>query len=208
MNKTNIKKIIEILKDSYPDAKCSLDFASPFELVVAVMLSAQCTDERVNLTTPNIFSRYSSPESFASADLSELEKLIHPCGFYRTKAKNIKACAQKIVTDFHGEVPHSMEKLTSLPGIGRKSANVVLLEAFHIPYGIAVDTHAKRVSNRLGLSTEKEPEKIEQDLLRIVPKKFIQDINHLFVWHGRNCCTARNPKCNACPVQNLCHKNL
>ncbi len=208
MNKTNIKKIIEILKNSYPDAKCSLDFASPFELVVAVMLSAQCTDERVNLTTPNVFSRYSSPESFASADLSELEKLIHPCGFYRNKAKNIKACAQKIVTVFHGEVPHSMEELTSLPGVGRKSANVILLEAFHIPYGIAVDTHAKRISNRLGISKEKTPEKIEQDLLKVIPKESIQDINHLFVWHGRKCCTARNPKCISCPIQNFCPKNL
>lgn len=208
MNKTNIRKIIEILKNTYPDAKCSLDFTTPFELVVAVMLSAQCTDERVNLTTPNIFSHYSSPKDFASADLLELENLIHPCGFYRNKAKNIKACAQKIVTDFHGEVPRSMEELTSLPGVGRKSANVVLLDAFHIPYGIAVDTHAKRISNRLGLSTEKDPEKIEQDLLKIIPKEFIQDINHLFVWHGRNCCTARKPQCSSCPVEEFCPKNL
>ena len=197
-------EIIEILKQTYPDAKCSLDFKTPFELVIAVMLSAQCTDERVNLVTPSIFSKYNKPEDFANIELETLEKLIHPCGFYRNKAKNIIACSKKILSDFGGEVPQNMEDLISLPGIGRKSANVIMLEAFGKPCGVAVDTHAKRLSNRIGLSSEKEPEKIEKDLLKIFPKKYLKDINHLFIWHGRNCCTARNPKCDKCPIQKFC----
>jgi len=145
----NVVKLIEILKKTYPDAKCSLDFKTPFELVIAVMLSAQCTDERVNKTTPNIFSKYSTPKDFANIDIHELEDLIHPCGFYINKAKNIKACSKKILEDFNGVVPHTMEELISLPGVGRKSANVITLEAFGITNGIAVDTHAKRISNRI-----------------------------------------------------------
>lgn len=204
LNKNEIINLVKTLKNTYPDATCSLDFETPFELVVAVMLSAQCTDERVNKVTPEIFSKYSTPEDFANIDLGELEKLIHPCGFYKNKAKNIKACAQKIVTDFNGEVPHTMEELTSLPGVGRKSANVILLEVFGLTEGIAVDTHAKRISNRLGLSDKKEPEKIEQDLLKIFPKEYLKDINHLFVWHGRKTCDARNPKCDECTLKTFC----
>ncbi len=206
MKNKNIE-IVEILKKTYPDAKCSLDFSSPFELVIAVMLSAQCTDERVNKTTPFIFRKYNKPEDFASIDVSELENLIHPCGFYKSKAKNIIACSKKIIKDFGGNVPQNMKDLISLPGVGRKSANVVMLEAFGKPCGIAVDTHAKRISNRIGLSNESEPEKIEQDLLRIFPNKYLKDINHLFIWHGRNCCTARNPKCDNCPIINFCSWN-
>ena len=206
MNKANAIKIIEILKQTYPDAKCSLDFSTPFEMVVAVMLSAQCTDERVNKTTPHLFKKYPTIESFAKSDLSELEKDIHPCGFYKNKAKNIKLCAQKIIDDFNGVVPSTMEELITLPGIGRKSANVILLDVFDIPYGIAVDTHAKRISNKLGFSKETDPEKVENDLLKVIPKKYIKDINHLFVWHGRNCCTARNPNCSSCPIKLLCPK--
>jgi len=204
MNKNNSVLIIETLKKEYPDAKCSLDFNNPFELLIAVMLSAQCTDERVNKTTPSIFCKYSTPEDFANIDIKELEKLIHPCGFYKTKAKNLKACAQKIVKDFNGKVPHTMEELITLPGVGRKSANVILLEAFGIAEGIAVDTHAKRISNKLGLSSQSEPEKIEQDLLKIFPKEYLKDINHLFVWHGRNFCNARKPQCSECPVNKYC----
>jgi len=210
MNKTNLqkaKKIVELLKARYPDATCSLDFETPFELVVAVMLSAQCTDERVNKTTPSIFSKYSTPQDFASIDIKELEDLIHPCGFYRNKAKNIKACAQKIITEYNGEVPKSMEELITLPGVGRKSANVILLEVFGIAEGIAVDTHAKRISNKLGLSLEKDPEKIEKDLLKFFSKDMLKDINHLFVWHGRNECIARNPKCNECCLRDFCDSN-
>lgn len=204
LNKNKIIDFVEILKNTYPDATCSLDFKTPFELVVAVMLSAQCTDERVNKTTPSIFEKYSTPEDFANIDISELENLIHPCGFYKNKAKNIKACAQKILRDFNGIVPHTMEELTSLPGVGRKSANVILLEVFGIAEGIAVDTHAKRISNKIGLSLETTPEKIEQDLLKLFPKEYLKDINHLFVWHGRNICNARNPKCNICPINKYC----
>lgn len=204
LTKTNAIKLVETLKQSYPDATCSLDFKTPFELVVAVMLSAQCTDERVNKTTPSIFAKYSTPEDFINIELEELEKLIHPCGFYKNKAKNIKACAKKIINDFNGIVPQTMEELISLPGVGRKSANVIMLEAFNNPQGIAVDTHAKRISNRLGLSLKSEPEKIEQDLLNIFPKNYLKDINHLFVWHGRKTCDARKPKCDVCKIKEFC----
>lgn len=203
--KENAIEIVKILKGYYPDAKCSLNFNSPFELVVATILSAQCTDERVNKITPSIFSRYSTPEDFANIDIAELKNLIHPCGFYKNKAKNIKTCAQKILTDFNGKVPKTSEELMSLPGVGRKTANVVMLEAFGIAQGIAVDTHAKRISNLIGLSKEMDPLKIEKDLLEIFPKKYLKDINHLFIWHGRNICIARNPKCDVCPINKYCN---
>lgn len=203
MNSKNIE-IIELLKHTYPDAKCSLDFETPFELLIAVMLSAQCTDERVNKTTPSIFSKYNTPKDFVGIDILELEQLIHPCGFYKTKARNIKLCSQKIIDEFNGEVPKNMDDLISLPGVGRKSANVIMLEAFNTPVGIAVDTHAKRLANRIGLSYETTPEKIEQDLINIFPKQYLKDINHLLIWHGRNCCTARNPKCEKCPIKKYC----
>lgn len=195
---------IKILKEYYTDAKCSLDFSTPFELVVATILSAQCTDERVNKTTPSIFAKYSTPEDFAAMDITLLEQLIHPCGFYKNKAKNIKACAQAILDNFHGKVPHTMEELLTLPGVGRKTANVVLLEAFGQAQGIAIDTHAKRISNLMGFSQEADPIKIEQDLLALFPQEFLKDVNHLFMWHGRNTCIARTPKCSDCPVKQYC----
>ncbi len=204
MKKENVIHLIESLKKRYPDATCSLDFTTPFELVVAVMLSAQCTDERVNKTTPALFSRCKTIQDFADIDITELETLIHPCGFYKNKAKNIKLCAKQVLENFDGEVPQTMEELTSLAGVGRKSANVILLEVFGIAEGIAVDTHAKRISNLMGLSKEKEPEKIEQDLIKIFPKEYLKDINHIFVWHGRNTCIARNPKCDTCVVNDFC----
>ena len=205
MKQTNQIKIIEILKDTYPDATCSLNFSTPFELLVAVILSAQCTDERVNQTTPAIFAHYRTPEDFATMDLSLLESLIHSCGFYKNKAKNIKATAQILVQQYHSQVPQTMEELMALPGVGRKTANVVMLEAFHSPQGVAVDTHCKRISNRIGLSDEKEPEKIEQDLLKQFSKEYYYDLNHILIWHGRNTCTARNPKCEICPISSYCH---
>ena len=210
MNKENAKEIVRLLRKAYPDATCSLDFKTPFQLVVAVMLSAQCTDERVNKTTPKLFERCKTVEDFANIDIKELEELIHPCGFYRNKAKNIKLCSKQILENFNGEVPHTMEELTSLSGVGRKSANVILLEVFGIANGIAVDTHAKRISNLTGLSDKKEPAKIEQDLIKIFPKESLKDINHLFVWHGRNTCIARHPKCDICPINKFCkyYKNL
>ena len=203
--KKDVVKIIEILKEYYPDCKCSLDFTTPFEMMIAVMLSAQCTDERVNKTTPSLFAKYNTPEAMAGADLSKLEEIIHPCGFYKNKAKNIKACSQKLLDDFGGIVPNDIDQLQSLPGVGRKSANVIMLEAFHNPVGIAVDTHAKRISNKLGLSKQEDPLKIEQDLLKVVPKKYYYDVNHLFVWHGREICNARKPACEKCPINTYCN---
>ena len=181
-----------------------MDFKEPFQLVVAVMLSAQCTDERVNKTTPELFSRCKTIQDFADIDINELEKIIHPCGFYKNKAKNIKLCARQVLENFNGVVPHTMKELTSLAGVGRKSANVIMLEVFGIAEGVAVDTHAKRISNLTGLSKEKEPEKIEQDLLKTFPKECWKDLNHLLVWHGRNTCVARNPKCDICPISDVC----
>ena len=202
--KKEATKIIEILKEYYPDCTCSLDFTSPFEMMIAVMLSAQCTDERVNQTTPALFQKYNTPEALANIEQKELEEMIHPCGFYKNKAKNIKACSQKLLNDFNGIVPNDMELLQSLPGVGRKSANVIMLEAFQNPVGIAVDTHAKRISNKVGFSKEEDPLKIEQDLLKIVPKKYYFDMNHLLVWHGRKVCNARKPNCEICPIQDYC----
>lgn len=204
MDQKNAKKMVDLLKRAYPDAKCSLDFSTPFELVVAVMLSAQCTDERVNKTTPYLLKKCKSIEDFANIDITELEKIIRPCGFYRNKAKNIKLCAKQVLEKFNGVVPKTMDELTSLAGVGRKSANVVMLEAFGIAQGIAVDTHAKRIANLTGLSNETDPTKIEQDLLKIFPKECLKDINHLFMWHGRNTCIARHPKCDICPINNFC----
>ena len=159
MNQEKAIQIFEILKKEYPNAKCSLDFTTPFEILVAVMLSAQCTDERVNKVTAEFFPKYHTPQDFVNMTLEDIEKLIHSCGFYKNKAKNLKLASQKILQDFGGEVPQTMEELMTIPGIGRKSANVIMLEAFHNPQGIAVDTHVKRLSNRIGFSKKTEPEK-------------------------------------------------
>ena len=199
-----IIKLIEDLKQAYPDATCSLDFKTPFQMVVAVMLSAQCTDERVNKTTPALFERCKTVQDFADIDIKELEQIIHPCGFYKNKAKNIKLCAKQVLENFGGIVPNNMKDLMSLAGVGRKSANVVMLEVFDDAQGIAVDTHAKRISNLIGFSSEKEPEKIEQDLIRLIPKEYWKDVNHLLIWHGRNICVARSPKCDICPIRGYC----
>ena len=204
MKKSDALILFNKLKEYYPDATCSLDFETPFQMVVAVMLSAQCTDERVNKTTPALFSRCKTIQDFADIDIHELENIIHPCGFYKNKAKNIKLCANQVLENFNGIVPDNMESLMSLAGVGRKSANVIMLEAFGTAQGVAVDTHAKRISNLTGISKEKEPEKIEQDLLKIFPKECWKDLNHLLVWHGRNTCVARNPKCDICPISNVC----
>lgn len=204
MKKTDIKNFVQILKNTYPDATCSLDFQTPFQIVVAVILSAQCTDERVNKITPTLFKRCKTIQDFANIDLLELENLIHSCGFYNNKAKNIKLCAKQVLENFNGKVPQTMDELLNLAGVGRKSANVILLEAFGIANGIAVDTHAKRISNRIGLSSQSEPEKIEQDLLKIFPQQYLKDINHLFVWHGRKTCDSRNPHCEQCTVKHYC----
>lgn len=204
MTKKQTIELIEVLKKYYPDAKCSLNFSTPFEMLIAVMLSAQCTDERVNKVTPSIFSKYNNPQDFINLDIHTIEKLIHSCGFYKNKAKNIKNLSIMLVNDFDGIVPDTMEELEKLPGIGRKSANVVMLEAFDKPQGIAVDTHVKRISNRLGLSKKSDPIKIEQDLLKLVPKGYLKDVNHLFIWHGRAICKAPTPNCDICPIKTYC----
>ena len=204
MNQKKAIQIFETLKKEYPDAKCSLDFTTPFEILVAVMLSAQCTDERVNKVTAEFFPKYHTPQDFANMPLEDIEKLIHSCGFYKNKAKNLKLASQKILQDFGGEVPKTMEELMTIPGIGRKSANVIMLEAFHNPQGIAVDTHVKRLSQRIGFSKNKEPEKIEQDLLKELPKKYYEDANHILIYHGRAICKSQNPSCDKCCVAKFC----
>lgn len=204
MKKKDIPQLIEILNNTYPDAECSLNFNTPFELAVAVLLSAQCTDERVNKVVPPLFKDYPTVYDIAKMDLETLESYIKSCGFYKNKSKNILAMSNLIVSKFNGVLPDNMDDLMTLPGIGRKSANVIMLNAFNNPQGIAVDTHAKRISNRLELSKESDPIKIEQDLLKIFPKKYLKDINHLFVYHGRKYCTAIKPKCNECPISSLC----
>lgn len=204
MKKEEVISLIEDLKKAYPDAKCSLDFTTPFEMLIAVILSAQCTDERVNKTTPSLFATYRTPEDFVKMDQQTLEDLIHPCGFYKNKAANIKKTAEILVKHYHSQVPDTMEDLMSLPGVGRKTANVVMLEAFQKPQGIAVDTHCKRLANRIGLSKQTDPQKVEQDLLKKIPASYYQDVNHILIWHGRNVCTARNPKCMSCPVKKYC----
>lgn len=204
MKKDKFIEIFELLKKEYPNAKCSLNFSTPFEILVAVALSAQCTDERVNKVTSEIFPKYNRPEDFANLPLEDIEKMIHSCGFYRNKAKNLKLASQKILSDFNGNVPSTMDELMTIPGIGRKSANVIMLEAFNNPQGIAVDTHVKRLSNRIGFSNEKDPEKIEKDLLKILPKKYYSDANHILILHGRNVCKAQKPNCKNCCINNLC----
>lgn len=201
-------EIIETMKKMYPDATCSLDFTTPFEMMISVMLSAQCTDERVNKTTPNLFCKYNTPEEMVKVDIKELEEIIHPCGFYKNKAKNIILASEMIIEKYGGEVPKQIDELVKIPGVGRKSANVIMLEAFNTPCGIAVDTHAKRISNKMGFSKESDPIKIEQDLINVFPKKYFYDVNHLFVWHGRNYCDARKPDCKRCPVNKYCDNFL
>lgn len=208
MNKKVAIEIIKKLKKYYPDATCSLDFETPFQMVIAVMLSAQCTDERVNKTTPELFEKYATPQDICDMDIDKLEEIIHPCGFYKNKAKNIKEMAKKILEKYNGQVPQTMEELISLPGVGRKSANVIMLEVYNNPQGIAIDTHAKRIAKRVGLSKENTPEKIEQDILKLIPKKYYKDVNHLLVWHGRKICDARKPKCTECPIKEFCNENI
>ena len=205
MNKQKAVEIVKILKEMYPDAKCSLDFQTPFEMLVAVCLSAQCTDERVNKTTPSIFAQYDTPEDFANAKLEDLEKLVRPCGFYKNKSKNLISAGKTIVSDFDGKVPQTMDELITIPGVGRKSANVIMLEAFDNPQGIAVDTHCKRIANRLGFSNESDPLKIEKDLCTYISKKYWKDVNHILIWHGRTICTSRNPKCSRCKLKKYCN---
>ena len=203
--KTNrTEEIIRILRENYPNSKTSLKYGTPFELLIATILSAQCTDERVNKLTPSLFTKYPAIEDFAKAKQEELEKDIYSTGFYKNKSKSVIGAAQDILGKFNGRVPDSMEELITLPGVARKTANVVLSSAFRKAEGIAVDVHVKRVTERLGLSSQKDAEKIERDLLRIIPRKDWLDISCLFIDHGRKICNARTPLCPQCPVKNFC----
>jgi endonuclease-3 len=202
--KKRIGKIIAILRREYPASRTALRFATPLEILVATILAAQCTDERVNKITPGLFQKYPSAADFARADRAGLEAEIRPTGFFRNKAKSIIGAASKIVEDFGGDVPATMVELLTLPGVARKTANIVLSSAFSKAEGIAVDTHVRRLSGRLGLSRKSDPEKIEQDLLKIVPKKDWLDFNYLLVDHGRKVCQARKPRCPQCALRKLC----
>lgn len=199
-----IDEIIKILRKCYPRSRTALRFETPLQILVATVLSAQCTDEKVNQITPSLFQKYKTPEDFASADQKMLEKEIKPTGFFRNKAKSIINASRKIVEDFGGAVPDNMEELVTLPGVARKTANIVLSSAFKKTEGIAVDTHVRRLSQRLGLSREKDPDKIERDLMRIVPKKDWLDFNYLLINHGRKVCQARKPNCLSCQLELLC----
>ena len=202
--KERIPDIIKILRKHYPATCTALHFETPLQILVATILSAQCTDVRVNMITPSLFKKYPSAQAFARARQEELEQEIRSTGFFRNKAKNIIAAAQMMCADFGGKVPDTMENLIKLPGVARKTANIVLSSGYKKAEGIAVDTHVKRLSERLGFSTKTNPEKIEQDLLTLVPKKDWLDFNYLLVNHGRAICIARKPKCLECPVQLLC----
>jgi endonuclease-3 len=202
--KERIGGIIRILRREYPRSRTALEFQTPLQILVATILAAQCTDERVNRVTPALFRKYPTAAAFAAADRAELEAEIRPTGFFRNKAKNIIGAAQKIVRDFGGQVPSSMADLVTLPGVARKTANIVLSSGFGIAEGIAVDTHVRRVSGRLALSRQLDPEKIEKDLLKLVPRKHWLDFNYMLVNHGRKICQARKPRCPECPLQKLC----
>lgn len=202
--KDRIGEILEILYRNYSQSRTSLKFKKPLQIMVATILSAQCTDERVNQITPSLFRKYQTPVDFASAEQKELEEEIRSTGFFRNKAKNIINASKKIVEDFKGKVPDEMEDLITLPGVARKTANIVLSSAFKKAQGIAVDTHVSRLSQRLGLSIEKDPNKIERDLMRLVPREDWIDFNYMLVNHGRKICPARKPLCPQCEMKHLC----
>jgi endonuclease-3 len=187
----------------YPDAECALHHDNPLQLLIATMLSAQCTDARVNLVTPALFARFPDAHAFAAADTRELEKLIHSTGFFRNKARNIIACCQQLVAQYDGQVPSQMEDLVPLPGVGRKTANVILGSAFGVP-GITVDTHVLRLSKRLGLTTQAQPEKVEQDLMARLPRLQWTPFSHRMIFHGRQVCHARKPACEGCALRRIC----
>ncbi|MEM2226599.1 MAG: endonuclease III [Candidatus Bathyarchaeia archaeon] len=198
------KEIISLLEREYPNARIALNYSNPLELLVATMLSAQCTDERVNKVTKELFKKYRTAEDYANADLSELEAMIRPTGFYRAKARNLKRAARILVERFGSKVPKEMDALLELPGVARKTANIVLANAYGVVEGIAVDTHVRRLSRRLGLTKEEDQDAIERDLMAILPKEYWSRITYLLMEHGRKVCRARKPACDACAVSKLC----
>jgi len=204
--KLRARKIVSLLKRAYPDAKCSLAHKSPLQLLVATILSAQCTDARVNLVTPALFAKYKTANDFAGASLPELEKFVRSTGFYHNKAKNIKEACRIIAQKHKGKVPCTMEEMLELPGVARKTANIVLGNSYGVIEGVPVDTHAIRISHLLGWTREKQQEKIERDLMALLPRADWLKISDLFVHHGRAVCIARRPKCDVCPLRKLCPK--
>ena len=203
-DKAPVEETINRLKSEYPDAATALDWTNPLELLVATILSAQTTDVRVNAVTPTLFDKYPTAADYAGADPTELEEDIRPTGFFRNKAKSLRGMAGALVEDHGGEVPRTMEELVALPGVGRKTANVVLGNAFGVDEGVVVDTHVRRLSNRLGFTAHNDPEKIEKDLMQTVPKRDWTVFSHLLILHGRSVCKARKPACSDCVVNDLC----
>ena len=203
--KQQVSEIVRLLEEAYPLADCTLDYKKDYELLFSVRLAAQCTDARVNEVTPALFERFPTLESFAEADTAEVEQYIHSCGFYRAKARDIVAAAQMLLRDFGGRVPDNMEELLKLPGVGRKTANLILGDIYHVPGSTVVDTHCIRISNRLGLVDGlREPEKIERELRKCLPPEKSSDFCHRIVLHGRAVCTARKPRCEACTLRSVC----
>lgn len=205
--KAQSEEIIKILIEEYKDREVGLHFESPFQLAVALILAAQCTDERVNKTTPALFKKYPTPEKMMKADLDDIKKFVKPCGFYNNKALSIKETARIIVEDFNGKMPEDINELQKLRGIGRKSANIIMLEGFGKCEGIAVDTHVSRISRKIGFSNKPIPTDIEKDLLKLLDRKYWVDLNHVLVLHGREVCIANRPQCDSCPISNMCKKN-
>ncbi len=202
----NKQEIIERLRKEYADVKSALVYENPYELLVATILAAQCTDVRVNIVTKDLFKRYPSPKELAEADLAELESYIKTCGLYKNKAKNLIACAKRIMSEYGGQVPHTMEELTTLAGVGRKTANVVMAFAFGLP-AFAVDTHVKRVSNRIGFANSDNPDKVEEQVTKIFRKEDWAQAHHWLIWHGRRVCKAQKPLCDTCCIADLCPYN-
>jgi endonuclease III len=200
-----VKAMLERLDEAYPAATCALKHENPFQLLISTILSAQCTDERVNQVTATLFKNYPNPKAFAYANPTELEQEIRPTGFFRNKTKSIMGASKKIVEEFHGEVPQTMEELLTLPGVARKTANVVLGTAFGKAFGVVVDTHVQRVSGRLDLTKHTKPKKIEQDLMAVIPRERWILFAHQLIWHGRRVCQARKPKCIECNLEKLCY---
>ena len=203
---TRTRSIVRLLKREYPEVECALVHDTPFELLIATILSAQCTDARVNIVTKDLFAKYSTPAALAAVPIAKLEKLIQSTGFFRNKAKNIYECCTKLVEEHGGEVPAELEILVKLPGVGRKTANVVLGTAFGIASGVVVDTHVTRLSQRLGLTQQDDAVKIERDLIALLPKKEWIDFSHRLIWHGRRVCKARKPLCGQCVLNQVCPK--
>ncbi|MGL4404037.1 MAG: endonuclease III [Fusobacteriaceae bacterium] len=206
--KDKVKNIINVLHKKFGDPKCALNYKTSFELLVAVILSAQCTDIRVNIVTEAMFEKVNTPEGFAEMPLKEIEELVRSTGFYRNKAKNIKLCSQKILEKYAGEVPKGMDELTDLAGVGRKTANVVRGEIWGLAEGITVDTHVRRLTNLIGLVKNQDPLKIEKELMKIVPKRDWIDFSHYLILHGRDKCIARRPRCKECEIREFCDYGL